>query len=437
MKVNVEHITRVEGHGNIVIDIKNGRIKELRLEIVESPRFYEAFIRGRRYDEVQHIMSRICGICAVSHTSASLKAVESAMGIQITKQSALLRKLAFHGEVIQSHILHLYFLVIPDFFNVGSIVPLASSRPDVVRRGLRLKKLANEICSIVAGRHIHPISLFPGGVTHLPKVSELKALKKRLEDSFEDLDATLELFRSFRVPQFSKKREFISMKEDGEYAFYSGDIYSSRKYSRKPKDYKKVIKESIVPYSTAKHAKTIPPSPLLKRGENKGGYMVGALARVNNNFKQLSKRARDAAKGLGITTYPYNPFMNNAAQLAEIYHCVEDAIKIIDRLISEGLRKEELKKPKKHGTGVGIVEAPRGILFHEYAIDKNGIVTEANCIIPTAQNLGIIEDDMRNFIPSILHKTREDITRDVESLVRAYDPCISCSTHIMDVRFED
>src|SRR3990167_830648 len=142
IKINIHHITRVEGHGNIVIDIKNGRIKELRLEIVESPRFYEAFIRGRRYDEVQHIMSRICGIYAVSHTSASLKAVESAMGIQITKQSALLRKLAFHGEVIQSHILHLYFLVIPDFFNVGSIVPLASSRPDVVRRGLRLKKLA-------------------------------------------------------------------------------------------------------------------------------------------------------------------------------------------------------------------------------------------------------------------------------------------------------
>lgn len=425
IKINVEHITRVEGHGNIVIDIKNGRIKELRLEIVESPRFYEAMVRGRKYDEVQHIMSRICGICAVSHTSASLRAVESAMGIQITKQAELLRKLAFHGEIIQSHILHLYFLVLPDFFDVGSVVPLAASHPDVVKRGLRLKKLANDICSTIAGRHIHPISFFPGGTAYIPKISELKALKKRIEDSFEDLDATLELFKSFKVPQFSKKREFVSLKRDGEYALYSGDIISSKKYSGKSKDYKKIVKESIVPYSTAKHAET-----------KKGIYMVGALARVNNNFKQLSKRARNIAKDIGLTAQPYNPFMNNHAQLVEAYHSTEDVIKIIDRLLSDGLKNEGLKKPKKYGTGVGIVEAPRGILFHEYTIDKNGIVTDANCIIPTAQNLNMIEDDMRGFVPTILNKTKEEITRDIETLVRAYDPCISCSSHIMDVEFE-
>lgn len=424
IKINIHHITRVEGHGNVLIDIKKGVIKELKLEIVESPRFFEAMLRGRKYDEAQHIMSRICGICAVSHTSASLKAIEDAMGITISRQATLLRKLAFHGEMLQSHILHLYFLVLPDFFRVGSVVPLAEKYPDVVRRGLGLKKLANEICYTIAGRHIHPISLFPGGVAYMPKESELKELKKRLEQSFEDMEATLELFKTFKIPEYSEKREYLSLKQGGEYAFYDGDIASSLRYSTKPKNYRKIIRESIASYSTAKHARS-----------KKGNYMVGALARICNNFNHLSPQAKKAAKELNLTPLSCNPFMNNAAQLVESFHCTEDAIKIIDKLLSNGLKKEELKKPKKFGTGVGIVEAPRGILFHEYTIDKNGIVTDANCIIPTAQNLRIIEEDLRNFVPTIINKSKEEIVRSVETLVRAYDPCISCSTHIMDVKF--
>ncbi|MBI5327647.1 MAG: Ni/Fe hydrogenase subunit alpha [Deltaproteobacteria bacterium] len=428
IKIDIHHITRVEGHGNVVIDIKKGVIKELKLEIVESPRFYEAMLRGRKYDEAQHIMSRICGICAVSHTSASLKAIEDALGITISKQATLLRKLAFHGEILQSHILHLYFLVLPDFFKVGSVVPLTKTNPDAVTRGLRLKKLGNEICEIIAGRHIHPISLFPGGVAHLPKISELKTLKKKLEDSFEDLEATLELFKGFKTLEYSKEREYLSLKQEGEFAFYDGNMVSNLKYSTKPRDYRKLIKESIVPYSTAKHTKS-----------KKGIYMVGALARVCNNFKQLSPKAKKAAKELGLTPLCFNPFMNNTAQLVESFHCTEDAIKLIDKLLSSGLKKEELKKPKLphsgRSTGVGIVEAPRGTLYHEYTIDKNGIVTDANCIIPTAQNLRMIEEDLRGFVPTILDKPKHEIVRNIETLVRAYDPCISCSTHIMDVRF--
>ena len=441
IKINIHHITRVEGHGNVVIDIKKGVIKDLRLEIVESPRFYEAMLRGRKYDEAQHIMSRICGICAVSHTSASLKAIEDAMSIKISRQATLLRKLAFHGEMLQSHILHLYFLVLPDFFRVGSIVPLAETQPDAVRRGLRLKKLANEICYTIAGRHIHPIALFPGGIAYTPKESELRTLRKRLEDSFEDLEATLVLFKTFKTPEYSEKREYLSLKEGGEYAFYDGDMASSLRYSAKPKNYRKIIKESIVPHSTAKHTRTTPPSPLSKSGDKRGVYMVGALARICNNFNQLSRKAKKAAEELALTPLSCNPFMNNAAQLVESFHCTEDAIKLIDKLLSNGLKKEELTPPsplfKKRGggTGVGIVEAPRGILFHEYTINKDGIVTDANCIIPTAQNLKMIEEDLRGFVPTILNKSKDEIVRNIETLVRAYDPCISCSTHIMNVRF--
>lgn len=424
LHIKINEVTRVEGHGNIVIDIKKGEVKELRLDIIESPRFFEAMLRGRRYDEAQHIMSRICGICAVSHTSASLRAIESAMDIKISRQAALLRKLAFCGETLQSHILHLFFLVLPDLLGAGSIAPLLESHPKMAKTGLELKRLANEICSTVGGRHIHPISLFPGGVAYTPKPDDLKRLKEGLEKSFESLDATLDFLSAFPLPQFSKEREFISLKEKGEYGFYSGIPYSNRNYSIKPDSYTRKIREYIVPHSTAKHAVS-----------TKGTFMVGALARVNNNFLQLKPRARKAAQRCGLKPPSNNPFMNNFAQLVECYHATEESIRLIDKLLLSGPKTEPLKKPKGWGRGIGLVEAPRGTLYHEYVINRKGLIERAECIIPTAQNLRSIEEDLRAFVPTLLDRPKQEISRSVETLVRAYDPCISCSTHIMDVTF--
>ncbi|MBI5886478.1 MAG: Ni/Fe hydrogenase subunit alpha [Deltaproteobacteria bacterium] len=427
LHIKIDEITRVEGHGNVVIDVRNGRVKEIKLEIIESPRFFEVMLRGRRYDEAQHIMSRICGICAVSHTSASLKAVEDAMGIRISRQSTLLRKLAFCGETLQSHILHLFFLVFPDFLGEGSIVPILKTHPEIAKKGLELKRLSNEVCAAVAGRHIHPISFFPGGVAYLPKVEELKRLRGLLKASFDDLEYTLELMERMPRREFPnlKAREFVSLKGKGEYAVYGGEPYSSKGSALKTANYSKKIKEYIVPHSAAKHART-----------SKGTYMVGALARVNNNWRQLGARGRKAAIEAGIRVPAYDPYLNNSAQLVECFQAVEDAISLIDELLDRGLRQEPLAKPKKYGRGVGIVEAPRGTLYHEYAIDRDGLVQSAVCIIPTAQNLRSIEDDMRSLVPAIIDRPREEIRGAIESLVRAYDPCISCSTHMMDVRFE-
>src|SRR3990170_4397660 len=227
LHINVRELTRVEGHGSIVIDVKKGRVKEARFDIIESPRFFEMMLRGRRCDEAQHIMARICGICAVSHTSAALRAIEDAMDIRISRQSTLLRKLAFDGEMLQSHILHVFFLVVPDLVGAGSIVPLLSSHPDIAKTGLELKRLANEICEVVGGRHIHPISLFPGGVVFTPKAEELKRLKKELQSTFAGLEATLEFLINNPFPEFSLEREFVSLKARGEYAFYAGEPVSS------------------------------------------------------------------------------------------------------------------------------------------------------------------------------------------------------------------
>lgn len=424
LHINVNELTRVEGHGTIVIDVKKGVVKEARLDIIESPRFFEMMLTGRKYDEAQHIMSRICGICAVSHTAASLKAIEAAMGIKISRQSTLLRKLAFAGENIQSHILHLFFLVFPDLLGAGSIAPLIKTHPEIIKTGLALKKLANEICAVVGGRHIHPISLFPGGVVHTPAEKDLKELKGALKNSFDGLEATLDFLEGIELPDIKKPREFISLKARGEFGLYDGIPTSSKKYSIKPESYTKKIKEYIVPHSAAKHAV----SP-------KGTFMVGAIARVNNNFRQLNPRAGKAARKAGLTPPLANPFQNNMAQLIECFHLAEDSIDIIDKLLSKDLRPEPLKKPRSFGRGIGIVEAPRGTLYHDYTINRDGIIERAECVIPTAQNLRSVEEDLMAYVPKLLDKPKQDIRASIESLVRAYDPCISCSTHLMDVLF--
>ncbi len=424
LHINIKDITRVEGHGNIVIDIKKGRIKELRFDITESPRFFEVMLCGRRYDEAHHIMARICGICSVSHTSASLKAIESAMGMRISTQSKLLRKLAFSGENIQSHLLHLFFLVFPDLLGAGSIEPLLGSHPGLVRTGLELKRIANEINTVIGGRPVHPVALSPGGVVFTPGKKALKDLKRQLQGSFEGLERTLEFLSNIPVPELARPREFIALKAKGEYALYDGIPTSNKKYSIKPDGFTKKIKEYVMPHSTAKHAR----SP-------RGTFMVGALARLNNNMRQLKPRARAAARKAGLKPPFNNPFLNNMAQLIECFHLTEEAIGLIDKLLQMGPRPEPVKRPTGHGRGVGIVEAPRGTLYHDYTINRHGIIEKVDCIIPTAMNLRSIEEDLQTLVPLILDRPREKIIGSIETLVRAYDPCISCSTHIMDVRF--
>ncbi|MEE8191093.1 MAG: Ni/Fe hydrogenase subunit alpha [Candidatus Scalindua sediminis] len=422
--VNIEHITRVEGHGNIVIDVKDGNIKELRLDIIESPRFFEAMVLGRTYKEVAHITSRICGICAVTHTTTSIKAIESALGFEPSTQTIKLRKLLLNAEYIQSHILHIYFLTAPDFFGVGSVFGMVKDNKDDVLRGMRLKTLANDLCALVGGRHVHPITLNIGCFSKNPELKDLAAFKKRIENSWSDMEETVKFFKSFKTPEFERETEYISLTCPDEYALYDGDIKSSDNGVVKPSDYLERVKEFIVTHSTAKHAKS-----------NRDSYMVGALARFNNNYEQLHPKAKEVAEEMGMRHPCYNPYMNNIAQVVETIHCFEDSIKLIEELISDGLKDEKAELIPKTGKGVGATEAPRGTLYHEHKLDNNGKITYGNLVIPTAQNLANIENDLRALVPKILNKQKDEIILDIEMLVRAYDPCISCSTHLMEVEF--
>ena len=425
VNVNVHHVTRVEGHGNIVVDVKNGEMVKCEWQIVEAPRFFEAFLRGRPYYEASHITSRICGICSVGHATASLRATEDALEIEVSEQTELLRKLLFHGEMLDSHVLHVYMLVAPDFLGVGSVLPLAASHPEVVQRALRIKKLAGDLCAMIAGRHTHPIAMTVGGFNHLPTEKELLAMRERLVAARDDMDETMALLKTLPWPQFERETEYVSLQKDDEYAFIDGRIVTTDGFTYPLSDYRKVTNEYLVPHSTAKWTK-----------HNRDTYMVGALARFNNNYEQLHPRAKAAAEELGMKPIVTNPFLNSGAQAIEMVHCIEDSIRLVDELVDMGIKEEPLYQFEgKGGEGVGSCDVPRGILFHNYVIDDEGLIQGANCIIPTNQNHANIEADMYALVPQIIDQPQEKIRHTMEMLVRAYDPCISCSTHLLDVEF--
>jgi coenzyme F420-reducing hydrogenase alpha subunit len=427
-RIDVHHITRVEGHGNIIVEVEGGKIKECRFEVSETPRFFEAMLRGRSYLEASHITSRICGICSTGHSTASLRASEKALGVEVSEQTSLLRKLVFHGEILDSHILHIYMLVAPDFLGVGSVIPLATSHREVVLRALRMKRLAGDICAVVAGRHTHPIAMTVGGFTHFPTAGELKELRERLVASRADVEATVDLCATFPWPTFERDTEYVSLTKPDEYAFIDGEIITSDGYQSPIENYQEVTNEYLVPYSSAKLTR-----------HQRDSLMVGALARFNNNYDQLHPKAKTAAQKLGLKPKVTNPYLNTAAQVVEVVHCVEDAINIIDQLLVRGIKFEtpesvDLGRLGLDGcNGVGAVEVPRGILIHHYWIGQEGKLTGANCIIPTNQNVANLEADMRALVPRIMEKPLDSMRLDLEMLVRAYDPCISCSVHVMKV----
>jgi sulfhydrogenase subunit alpha len=422
--VNLHHITRLEGHGNIVVDVENGILQQCELEIVEAPRFFEAMLRGRDYRQAPKLASRICGICAVAHATTAIRAVEKALGVEPSEQTVLLRKLNYYGEMLDSHLLHVYMLVAPDLLGAESVVSLAKSTPGIVLRALRMKQLAGDICKAISGRHTHPIAMTVGGFTHYPSPDEVNALRERLQGIRSDVDDTVADFQGLRMPDFERDTEYMALTKEDEYCFIDGDISSTDGGAWPVEQYRQVTNEYLTAHSSAKHTH-----------HQRNAYMVGALARFNLNHRQLHPKAKSAARALDITPKCTNPYKITTAQIVELVHCYENAILMLDQLLARGIAMEEPVKPMSlSGEGVGACEAPRGTLYHHYVIQA-GYLSEADCIIPTGQNLANIEADMRALIPQVMHREASEITQSLEMLVRAYDPCISCSTHMLQVDF--
>jgi len=422
--VDVHHITRVEGHGNIKVDIQNGEIKECKLEIVEAPRFFEAMLNGRHFDEAALIISRICGICSVGHQLASVVASEDAFNIKISTQEKLLRRLLNCGEYFESHVLHIYFLAVPDFVGAKSVLPLVNTHKDVVIQALKLKKLGHYIGDIIGGRLIHPINVYPKAMTKIPTKAQLEDIITKLKDAQNELKTAVKILKTLKLPRFERETEYVSLYKKGDYALLEGNIFSSDTGESSYKNYRDFTNEYLIDHSTAKRAK-----------HKRDSLMVGALARFNNSHQWLSNSAKEVAEELGLKAPCYNTYMITVAQFVELFHIADDAIAAAEDLLNSKIELEDRSFPIKAGTGVGAVEVPRGILYHEYTYNDKGMMEKANCIIPTGQNLNNIENDFRALLPTVMDKSKEEITLLLEMMVRAYDPCISCSTHILDVEF--
>jgi coenzyme F420-reducing hydrogenase alpha subunit len=418
--IDVRHLSRVEGHGNIRISIKNGQVREARWEVVETPRFFEAMLVGKLYENAPYICGRICGICSIGHTLASIRAIENGFAFTPSVQTARLRLLLKHMETLQSHILHIYFLAAPDFLGAGSVLPLIKSHPAVVRQALCLKLLANDICDEVGGRRLHPTRTVVGGFTMLPDKDALARFRQRLRAALTDLAATAELFTTFSFPVFTRETEFVSLRREGSYPFIGGDLLSSDGVRKKEHEYRAMTNEYLVDHSTAKLSRL-----------SRESFAVGALARLNNNFEFLHPRAAALAGEFGLRPVNYNPFMNNVAQLVECVHVVEDAISLIDELLADEWREPRQAVEPRAGIGVGAVEVPRGLLYHCLEFDDEGRIRKADCVIPTSQNHANIARDIEALavICVAQDKSDKEIELLAEMLVRAYDPCISCSVH--------
>ncbi|MFH2008186.1 MAG: Ni/Fe hydrogenase subunit alpha [bacterium] len=422
LNVDVHHLTRVEGHGNIVVKVTGGEVTEARWDVVETPRYFEVMLKGKHFTTAGILTARICGICSIGHCLASVRATERAFGVEIPALAEKLRLLAKHGETLQSHVLHLFFLAAPDFLGLASAIPLLRQRPEVFDLARRLKGIGNRLCDVVAGRTTHPVSLQVGGVAKRPSRPALAALRQELVDAVPDLTAATRLLADFEIPDFVRETEFVSLQASGGYPWIGGRLMSTDGVLKEEDDYRAMTNEYVTPENTSKWCKL-----------SRDTFAVGALARVNNSYDALHPEARQVAAALGLAPVCHNPFLNNVAQLVECVHVVHESIALIDAILAAPPETPTMAAvTPKAATGVGAVEVPRGILYHRYVYDDEGRIIEADCVIPTTQNNANIHQDIRHLASRFAGTegmTDAKLTLLCEMLVRSYDPCISCSVH--------
>jgi coenzyme F420-reducing hydrogenase alpha subunit len=420
INIEVEHIARVEGHGNIRIEIENGEMTECAWDVVETPRYFEVMFRGLSIEMAPLLASRICGICSISHALASARAAERALQIQVPETAQTVRLLAKHAETLQSHTLHLFFLVAPDLLDVGSVIPVLGTHPEVIQMATQLRGFANRASDLLVGRTSHPMVIQVGGMTQLPRKSQLWDLLQELEAVIPTLWQTLGLFKTLPMPDFERETEFVSLRGDGHYPFIGGDLISSDGVRKGEDEYLAMTNEYLVDTSTSKLCSL-----------SRDSFAVGALARFNNNYEWLHPQAKAAAEELGLEPPAYNPFHHNLAQLVECFHVVYESQEMMAELLDSDLTEYMAPYQVQAGVGVSAIEAPRGILYHSFETDEEGMIVRTDCVIPTGQNHANIHHDLQALVPVLVAEGvgEDEISKRAQMLVRAYDPCISCSVH--------
>lgn len=427
--ITVQALARVEGEGGLTIRLRNGEVEGVELRIYEPPRFFEAFLRGRSALEVPDITARICGICPVAYQMSSVHALEKIIGMTLPPELRTLRRLLYCGEWIESHSLHVYLLHAPDFLGFESALAYAQSSPaaaEVVRRGLRLKKTGNAILRAVGGREVHPINVRVGGFYRLPRREELEALIPELIWARGAALETVRWTASFPFPDFDDDYEFVALRHPDEYPMNEGRLVSSDQLDIAAEEFAHHFIEYQVPHSNALQARRL--------ASSRGAYFVGPLARWNLNADRASPFVQEAARATGITFPNRNPFSSIVVRALEILLAVEEALRIIDSYKPPSLAHVEYVP--RAGVGHAITEAPRGILYHRYETDKQGMIMQATIVPPTSQNQLQMEHDLRRIAPRLVHLPEAEAALHAEHVIRNYDPCISCSTHFLKLKVE-
>jgi coenzyme F420-reducing hydrogenase alpha subunit len=420
INIEVEHIARVEGHGDIQIQIEDGQLAECAWKVVETPRFFEVMMKGLSVEMVPLLAARICGICSISHALVSARAIERALKIEIPETAQKIRLLTKHAETLQSHTLHLFFLVAPDLLNVGSVIPIQKTHPQIIEIATKLKGFANRASDLLAGRTSHPMVIKIGGMTQVPRKNQFRSLLRELDTTLLYLWNTLEFFKGLTFPDFMRETEFVSLRGEDHYPFIGGDLLSSDGVHKGEDEYLAMTNEFMVDFSTSKFCKL-----------TRESFAVGALARFNNNYEWLHPKAKDVAEELDLKPQSHNPYYHNLAQLVECFHVMYESKELIEELIDSDNAEFAASYEVKECQGVGAIEAPRGILYHYFKINDAGKIKRADCVIPTGQNHANIHYDLQQLVPELVSQgmSEDQISKRAQMLVRAYDPCISCSVH--------
>ncbi len=428
MKIKTEYLGRVEGEAGVRFEIKEGRLKNLKINVWEPPRFFEGMLVGRRYDEVPDIVARICGICPVSHMLASIRAIEKAIGFEPAPEVRTARKIMAYSQIASSHLVHLVMLALPDYRGKNSFMELLSEKGknSLLKKFITLKNALNNITRAFGGRALHPVSMVAGGFTAAPEKKKVDGLLYGLASAqgvLEDIAGTIS---AFRLPRFETGSELVSLSDEGGYAINAGRIVSDMGLTGVEDEYEGLFCEEEAAYSNAKKTR------LRKKGQMMGGQiMTGALARVSLQHRWLGDEARKLAYGAGLLVYgaakiPKNLFHNITAQTVELLHFTDECRKLLE---SADLKDLYQKPAAGEGEGRALTEAPRGLLYHSYTIDARGVVRKANIVTPTAHNYLAMEQDLKKLIEENMDLPGERLELLAGMLIRAYDPCFSCSVH--------
>jgi coenzyme F420-reducing hydrogenase alpha subunit len=423
--INVNYLARVEGEGALHLTVEGGKVTDLRLQIFEPPRFFEAFLRGREAREVPDLTARICGICPVAYQMSAVHALERAFDVAVDPRVRALRRLYYCGEWIESHALHIHMLAAPDFLGCESAVTLARRDRAAVERGLRMKQTGNAIIRLLGGRSVHPVGACVGGFTCAPRPNELRALRQPLRRLRDDALDCVRWVSGFDLPDRDADIEFVALRHPDEYPMNEGRIVSSRGLDCDQEAFEAHFEEFQVPHSNALHARIV----------GRGPYCVGPLARVNLNFDRLGAAVTAVARETGIAWPNANTYTSIVARALEILYAAEEAARIVDAYDPPPVPATPFAV--RAGRGCAATEAPRGLLYHAYETDACGLITAARLVPPTSQNQAQIEAELRAAAPALLQRSRAEATRTCETMIRNYDPCISCATHFLRLSVDE